>query len=75
MKMSQKFHLKEKIIILFNILTDLLIIMSINIISSLFLLNRLRKCLILYIYKLHIWVSREHIKRLLYYFTFINSLK
>ena len=63
--MPQKFYLKEKIMVLFNILTDLLIIIFINIINSLFLLNILRKCLILYIYKLHILISREYIKRLL----------
>ena len=50
-------------------------IIFINIINLLFLLNILRKCLILYIYKLYILVFREYIKRLLQYFTFINFLK
>ena len=73
--MSQKFHLKKEVIVLFNILTDQLIIIFINIINLLFLLNVLKKCLMLYIYKLHILVFKGYIKRLLYHFIFVNFLK
>ena len=73
--MPQKFCLKKKAIVLFNILTNQSIIIFINIINSLFLLDTLRKCLILYIYKLHILVFKGHMKRFLHYFIFINFLE
>ena len=50
-------------------------IIFINIISLLFFLNTLRKCLMLYIYKFYILIFKEYIKRLLHYFIFINFLK
>ena len=74
-KTPQKFCLKKEVIILFNILINLLIIIFINIINLLFLLNALKKYLILYICRLHILVFKRYIKKLLHYFIFINSLK
>ena len=70
-----KILFKKKTIILFNILISLSVIMFINIINLLFLLNILRKCLILYIYKLYILISKKYIKKLLHYFIFVNFLK